>query len=150
MTLKFRLFAIMIKADIAKLYRQIDVIPEQRKLQLILWREDPSQPVKTFALKTITYGTASASFQATRCLKQLAIEAKEDHPEKAEAVEKDFYMEYLLTGASTVQQAINKFKIIDGITASSQMNLRKVEMLKFGRNKKSQTTARIDSRQSCM
>ncbi|KAK9721862.1 hypothetical protein QE152_g19986 [Popillia japonica] len=40
----------------------------QRRLQRILWRDEPTQKVKTYELNTVTYGTASASYLATRCL----------------------------------------------------------------------------------
>ena len=79
--LNFRLHVVVIKADIAKMYRQVEIIPEQRKFQRILWRENPKQNIQVYELNTITYGTASASYQSTRCLKQLSIDFKESHPE---------------------------------------------------------------------
>ncbi|GFU68157.1 integrase catalytic domain-containing protein [Trichonephila clavipes] len=36
--------------------------PDQRKLQRILWRENMDEPIKTFELSTVTYGTTSAPF----------------------------------------------------------------------------------------
>ncbi|GFS72536.1 integrase catalytic domain-containing protein [Trichonephila clavipes] len=48
--------------------------PDQRKLQRILWRENMDEPIKTFELSTVTYGTTSAPFLATRTLKQLALD----------------------------------------------------------------------------
>ncbi|GFX40077.1 integrase catalytic domain-containing protein [Trichonephila clavipes] len=47
--------------------------PAQRKLQRILWRENMDEPIKTFELSTVTYGTTSAPFLATQTL----LEAKE-------------------------------------------------------------------------
>lgn len=121
--LKFRQHNIIIKADIAKMYRQIQVIPEQRKLQLILWREGPHEPIKTFELNTVTYGTAAASFQSTRCLKQLAIEHKESLPEAAKEVDESFYVDDLMSGAVSVEKAVQN---IDFIISSGAMKLRKV------------------------
>ncbi|GBP12586.1 hypothetical protein EVAR_10249_1 [Eumeta japonica] len=48
------------------MYRQIEVNESQRPLQQILWRFDPSKPLKSYTLNTVTYGTASAPFLATR------------------------------------------------------------------------------------
>ncbi|XP_043501597.1 uncharacterized protein LOC122523779 [Polistes fuscatus] len=59
---RFRSHAIASTADIAKMYRQIIIDPRDRKYQTILWRRQESDPVKTYRLNTVTYGTASASF----------------------------------------------------------------------------------------
>ncbi|GFX11549.1 integrase catalytic domain-containing protein [Trichonephila clavipes] len=52
----------------------------QRKLQRILWRENMDEPIKTFELSTVTYGTTSAPFLATRTLKQLALDESGNFP----------------------------------------------------------------------
>lgn len=46
-------------ADIHKMYRQILVDSNDCKYQTILWRDTPTQPIKAFKLKTITYGTGN-------------------------------------------------------------------------------------------
>ncbi|XP_011707947.1 PREDICTED: uncharacterized protein LOC105462795 [Wasmannia auropunctata] len=48
------------------------VNPNQRSLQRIIWRFNDKDPIQVFELNTLTYGTASAPFLATRCLKELA------------------------------------------------------------------------------
>jgi len=70
--LRFRIFLYALAADIVKMYRQIMIHPSQTRYQRILWRRAPSDEVKTYELMTVTYGTSSASFLATRCLKHLA------------------------------------------------------------------------------
>ena len=67
----------MLSADIEKMYRQILIAPEQRAFQRILWREDPSHPLEAFELNTVTYGTAAASYLATRILRQVGLEARD-------------------------------------------------------------------------
>lgn len=123
--LKFRQHAVVIKADIAKMYRQIEVVPEQRNFQRILYRESPHEPIKVFQLNTVTYGTSSASFQATRCLKQLAIEFKDQLPQAAREIDRSFYVDDLLSGADSVQEATKLSSDIVSIISSAGMNLRK-------------------------
>ncbi|GFX03755.1 hypothetical protein TNCV_2113271 [Trichonephila clavipes] len=41
--------------------------PDQRKLQRILWRENMDEPIKTFELSTVTYGTECTIFSDTEC-----------------------------------------------------------------------------------
>lgn len=123
---KFRLHPIVIIADIAKMYPMIEVQPSQRHYQLIFWRKNPNEPVKTYELKTVTYGTSSASFQSTRCLKQLAIEARNEFPEAAAEIENGFYIDDYISGSDTTEQAIKLFEDVDNIISIGAMNLRKV------------------------
>jgi len=59
---RFQLHRIVMSADVAKMYRQVWVHPDDRCLQRILWRKTPNQPVTTYELNTVTCGTASAPF----------------------------------------------------------------------------------------
>ncbi|GBP90653.1 hypothetical protein EVAR_65069_1 [Eumeta japonica] len=54
--LRFRQHKYGLSADVEKVYRQIVVHPDDRHLQQIVWRESPTDPLKTFQLKTVTYG----------------------------------------------------------------------------------------------
>jgi hypothetical protein len=61
-------------ADIAKMYRQITIHPQDKDVQRILWRRSPDDPIQEYKLTTLTYGTSSEPFLATRYLKKLADE----------------------------------------------------------------------------
>ncbi|GFY09158.1 DUF1758 domain-containing protein [Trichonephila clavipes] len=63
------------------MYRQILVDPNQRDLQRIMWKTSADAPVKTYKLATVTYGTVSAPFLATRTLRALADEEKAEFPD---------------------------------------------------------------------
>ncbi|GFX39023.1 integrase catalytic domain-containing protein [Trichonephila clavipes] len=66
------------------MYRQIPVDPNQRDLQRIMWKTSADAPVKTYKLATVTYGTVSAPFLATRTLRALADEEKAEFPDAAD------------------------------------------------------------------
>lgn len=102
---RFRKHAYAITADIAKMYRQVLVQENQRDYQRIVWRNDPSKPVQHFRLNTVTYGTSSAAYLAVRCLVQAAIDHENDLPEISHIIKTDFYVDDLLSGASTLQGA---------------------------------------------
>lgn len=98
--LRYRQHKYVASADVEKMYRQILIDLEQRKLQLILWRDDSSQPIKIFQLNTVTYGTAAAPFLSTRCLLQLSKECDNDD-DLSQAIQHDFYVDDFLSGAET-------------------------------------------------
>ncbi|XP_012231348.1 uncharacterized protein [Linepithema humile] len=103
--MRFRTTAYVMVADIIKMYRQVLIHPSQTCLQRILWRSDSSSDIGTYELVTVTYGTSSASFLATRCLKHLAEKHSADYPIGSRHVQRDFYVDDLLTGADTLQDA---------------------------------------------
>ncbi|XP_063388444.1 uncharacterized protein LOC134674335 isoform X2 [Cydia fagiglandana] len=91
-------------ADVAKMYRMVNVNSEQQELQQILWRFEPQEKLKLYKLKTITYGTSSAPYLATRCLKQLGLECHDKIV--SDIIQHDFYVDDLITGASTADELI--------------------------------------------
>jgi hypothetical protein len=123
--LRFRTYPVALKADIAKMYRQFRVDEEDSHYQRILWRYSPDQPIRDYQLKTITYGTSSAPFQATRCLKQLALDEKSDFPLASQIIQQDMYVDDLLSGAATPQEAILLQKQIVELVSKGGMTIRK-------------------------
>ncbi|XP_043260414.1 uncharacterized protein LOC122401991 [Colletes gigas] len=123
--IRFRQHQIILSADIAKMYRQILVAPEQRVFQRILWREEPTLPLETYELNTVTYGTASAPFLATCVLRQIGLDQSHLDPVISNIIIHDFYVDDLLTGAETVEQAIEIKVSLEKILQSSGLPLRK-------------------------
>lgn len=103
--LRFRKHLYAFSADIEKMFRQILIDPSQTSLQRILWKKTLNDPVQIYDLKTVTYGTASAPYLATRTLCQLALDEKESFPLAASVIS-DFYMDDCLTGSSDISEAI--------------------------------------------
>lgn len=65
------------------MYRQILVNSTDQHLQKIVWRQTPEEPIQTFQLSTVTYGTKAAPFLALMTLKQLASDERASYPEAA-------------------------------------------------------------------
>ncbi|XP_036138905.1 uncharacterized protein LOC118644436 [Monomorium pharaonis] len=79
---------------------------DHTRFQRILWRQDKSAELRTFELLTVTYGTASASYLATRCLTHLADHYSSEFPVDSLRLRRDFYVDDLLTGADTKSEAL--------------------------------------------
>ncbi|GFV27956.1 integrase catalytic domain-containing protein [Trichonephila clavipes] len=75
----------------------------QRDLLRIVWKDKIDSPGKIFRLTTVTYGTKSAPYLATRSLKQLVIDDGDKYPLAAEVIMSDVYMDDLLTGADDLE-----------------------------------------------
>ncbi|GFS83916.1 integrase catalytic domain-containing protein [Trichonephila clavipes] len=100
------------------------IADEDQKYQQILWRNNSSENIRTYKLKTVTYGLASASFLATRCIKQIALDDK-DNPNLSRVLQEDIYMDDLLSGADTPNNAISICKDIAHVLSTRGFHLRK-------------------------
>lgn len=100
--LRFRQYKFVLSGDIEKMYRQVLVKESDRNLQLILWRDNENEPLRTLRLNTVTYGFASASFLSTRCIWELGEQC--DNPTIKTIIQKDFYCDDLLTGANNADE----------------------------------------------
>lgn len=91
----------------------------------IIWRDAPDAELSHFQLNTVTYGTASASFLSTHCLKQLALENIGQFPKQSNAILNDFYVDDLLTGAESASELIAIKNNLVAILNSAGFPLRK-------------------------
>ncbi|XP_055528110.1 uncharacterized protein LOC129720646 [Wyeomyia smithii] len=98
---------------------------DDRQLLLILWRFSQEEAVNTYRLNTVTYGTCSAPFAATRCLQQLAIENEERYPEASNVIKTDFYMDDVLTGHDDPERLIQTKNEMSTILKSAGFELHK-------------------------
>nr|XP_044248773.1 uncharacterized protein LOC123002525 [Drosophila takahashii] len=123
--LRFRTHKYVFTADIEKMYRQVWIHPDDQYHQLIFWRRNLSDDLKYYRLKTVTYGTTSAPFLATKCLDYLSEKAKDQFPLGSSALKHDFYVDDCLTGANSVAEAVQIQKELNKILLPSGFKLRK-------------------------
>lgn len=123
--LRFRTFQYVITADIAQMYRQVLIDESQTSLQTIFWRADPTEEVAAFELKTVTYGTACASFLAVRAMQELASIYASIYPVGSITIVNDFYVDDLLSGADTEQEIRTLRNETIKILSSGGFHLRK-------------------------
>ncbi|XP_055634052.1 uncharacterized protein LOC129774355 [Toxorhynchites rutilus septentrionalis] len=123
--MKFRIHHVVIVADIEKMYRQVLVHPDDQSFQRILWRSSPDHPISTYQLKTVTYGTSSAPYLATKTLQQLANDYGGSDFHAVRSLREDFYIDDLLTGAADVESAIKLRRELSAMLSSAGFPLKK-------------------------
>lgn len=123
--LRFRIPKFVFTTDIQKMYRQINMHSEDRRYQLILWREHSSEPLNCYQLNTVTYGTRAAPYLATKCLQTLALSNQEKRPLGANSLKNDFYVDDGLTGSNSLTEAIEKQRQLTEILYEAGFTLRK-------------------------
>ncbi|GFQ68832.1 DUF1758 domain-containing protein [Trichonephila clavata] len=108
------------------MYRQILVDREDQNLQLTVWRESKDLEYK---LCTVTYGTASAPYLATLCLFQVGetvgLSLERDNPTVSSLIKESFYIEDLMLGATSSEEAIISIKTLSQVLEARGFHLRK-------------------------
>lgn len=103
--MRFRCHQVAVTADIRKMYLQVRIRPDQWDLQRVFWRPSAQSEIKEYWLTVVTFGMSSAPHCAVRAMIQGARDSKSQFPMGAAAVEGDFYMDDVLTGAENDTQA---------------------------------------------
>lgn len=116
---------IMLVSDVEKMFRQIWVNSNDCPLQSILWRSNPRDEIDVYELSTVTYGTKPAPYLATRTLKQLATDEGSSYALAERAIMEDTYMDDVITGADTVEEACELRKQLSEMLEKGGFRLRK-------------------------
>ncbi|XP_072389428.1 uncharacterized protein [Diabrotica undecimpunctata] len=122
---RFRQFKFVFIADIEKMYRQINVNPNQTFLQNILWRDSPHEPLKCIELTSVTYGVTCSSFLATRCLKEIATLNTTKHPLGSDALLNQTYVDDILYGTNTLAELEAAYHELNSILNGHSITLHK-------------------------
>lgn len=120
---RYRQYRYVLNGDVEKLFRQIIMSESDRDLQLILWRDKESEPLRTLRLNTVTYGFASATFLSTRCIWQLGEECSDSKIKTI--IQNDMYCDDVLTGCNTIEELLYIKQSISATLKKGCLNLRK-------------------------
>ncbi|XP_058827982.1 uncharacterized protein LOC131687905 [Topomyia yanbarensis] len=123
--LRSRTKQIMLVSDVEKMFRQINVSPQDRPLQCILWRATLTDKIDIYEVNTVTNGTKSAPFLDTRTIQQLALDEENHFPLAARALIDDTYMYDVITGADEVDTALKLQTQLDTMMSRGKFRLQK-------------------------
>ncbi|KAI5752311.1 hypothetical protein M8J77_015778 [Diaphorina citri] len=123
--LNFRLFPVVMVADIRKMFLQIKLNPDDWKYQKILWRFHSDDQLLSHVLTTVTFGLRCSPFLALRTVKQLAMDEANNFPLAASKVETDLYMDDLATSVFNADEACVLFEQMVGLFKAGGFTLTK-------------------------
>lgn len=123
--LRFRTRKFGMTADIKQMFRQVRIAPAEYDFQRILWRENPSLPLKHYAITVVSWGMTSAGFNAVRSLRQCAIDGANEYPLGSQVALNDFYFDDMLGGAHTEQDLILRQSEVLGLLQTAGFELTK-------------------------
>lgn len=123
--LRFRLHRIALITDVSRMYRGIELPPSDRDLHRFVWRSSDAEPVRDYRMTRVTFGVSASSFAANMAVRQNAVEFAMKYPHAYRAVIESFYVDDGLTGADTLEEAVELYKELLGLFAQAKLLLRK-------------------------
>lgn len=122
--LSFRFHEVALCADIRQMYRMIWLHPEDRQYQHILWRGEDGQ-VHEYSLNTVTFGVSSSPYLALRVVQQLLEDEGAHYPEATTALKRHRFMDDIVSGTSSVKDAVQLRQDMSELLAKGGFELRK-------------------------
>lgn len=122
--ISWRKFEFAVSADIEKMYRMMYVNPHHADCQTILWHRPGTAGILAYKLLTVTFGTSSAPFQATRGLYEVGERIKESNPKLAETIQRNHYVDDFLKSFPTIDDAQHTNKALINELSQFGFNLR--------------------------
>ena len=123
--LKFRTYKVAITGDISKMYREVLLSLPDRQLHRFLWRPQTDQPIRDYCMDRVTFGVTSSPYLAVRTLQQTATDFGSSSPTASWHVTQSFYVDDLLGGADTVEQAIDLYHSLREMLGKGGFDLKK-------------------------
>lgn len=123
--LRFRFPIVVLAGDVKQMYRMIGVSEEDRSKIRILWRWSKDEQLQEYCLNTVTYGTKSASYLATKCVQELILSHQDQFPTTVERALKGIYVDDVLIGADTSEEAVQLRKELSQVFSAGGFHLRK-------------------------
>ena len=123
--IRFRSHLIALVADVSRMYRAVKLADPDRDYHRFVWRESPKDPLRDYRMTRVTFVVSALSFIANMCVKPYALNHALTHPHAAKVVETSFYVDDALTGAYSLEKAIELQRELQDLFSQSGFLLRK-------------------------
>lgn len=121
----WRTYKFVFTTDIKQMFRMIQVDERDQPFLAIVWRSNPDDPIAVYFLVTVTYGLVCSPYLASRTLRQLATDHRAQYPLGAVMIEEECYMDDVLSGAHTLEEALKKQAQLINLLKEGGFSLRK-------------------------
>ena len=121
--MRFRTYPVALTADIARMYREVELLPIDRDLHRFVWRPTRQHEIQDFRMTRVTFGVSASPYLAIKTLQQTAKDHGTEHPTAANHICSSFYVDDFLAGAKTAEEAKELFTQLRSILQKGGFNL---------------------------
>ena len=123
--MRFRTYRVAVTGDISKMYREVELCPQDRQLHRFLWRPEKSQPIGDYHMNRVTFGVTSSPYVAVKVLQQTAVDHSHPTSRAFYHIHNSFYVDDLLGGADDEQSAFALYQDLRQVLTKGGFQLRK-------------------------
>ena len=123
--LRFRLHHVAMTADVIRMYHAVMLTESDRDFHRFVWRPNPNEPLQDYRMTRATFGVSASSFAANMSVKQNALDFTLQYPLAAKIVEDSFYVDDTLTGADSIEEAVERQTQLQGLFSQAGFLLHK-------------------------
>ena len=127
--IRFRKESVAYSADLEACFHQISIPPSQRHFFSFLWwlNGDVNQAIVEYQMCVHLFGATSSPSIANYIVKRIGVDSADKYGEDVRKVlEREFYVDNLLTSSPSESEAISLLSRTDAACAEGGFNLRKV------------------------
>ena len=123
--MRFRTYLVAVTGDISKMYREVELCPQDRQLHRFLWRPEKSQPIGDYHMNRVTFGVTSSPYVAVKVLQQTAADHCQPDSLAHYHIHNSFYVDDLLAGSDDEDSALQLHQDLRQVLAKGGFQLRK-------------------------
>ncbi|XP_075550276.1 uncharacterized protein LOC142583671 [Dermacentor variabilis] len=129
--IRFRVHNVAIMSDIEKAFLQIELAESERDAVRFLWyqstpgQSDALPPIKEYRVTRVPFGVTCSPFLLAATLSHHLKTVQEKFPRTAKILSDNLYVDDLVTGADSVEEAKRIIRESQSILKAAGMNLRK-------------------------
>ena len=126
--IKFRWHLVILTADIEKAFFMIRILSDDRDMLRFLWLEDPfdiASRVLELRFTRLVFGLWPSPAILGTVISQHLDRYQSKHPELIQFIKDSFYVDDLITGGETIEDAFHTFQVAKQALAEGGFNMRK-------------------------
>lgn len=109
-TIRFRLHNVALNADINKMYLMILLFKGDRDMLRFFWEDEETHQIVTYRNTVLPFGLRCSPFLAIATVQHHLKKYEERYPKIVKELRENMYMDDLLTGAETEEEAIQMYR----------------------------------------
>ncbi|XP_055614645.1 uncharacterized protein LOC129760976 [Uranotaenia lowii] len=121
---RFRQFSVAVSGDIAEMFHQIRIRPEDQNAQRFLWRTNPYKDPEVFVMQVATFGATCSPASALFVKRKNALDYVKVYPRAVEEILDCHYMDDYLGSFGTEKETEEVAKEVKTVHAKGGFNIR--------------------------
>ena len=121
--LRFRFHSIALRADVKKMYPRVGLKISSRGYHRLIWRDQPGPPIEVWRMTRVTFGIQSSAHHAVKALRSVADD--HHHSIASPVILRDFVVDDMISGTSSVEEAVELQEALKQTLESAGFCLRK-------------------------